>query len=243
MLMHGVLTLAAHHYVATCKSSADAVTLHNYRTRALYHHQLGLQIFRQEVQHPSIGQSHEILLVFAAVVGMLTFADADLQQQTLTFDDALNMLAVIRGKQALWRAGSGLSPASDMAPAFFDPPSPEHRVDLGPTALALSQLQDSTENKFCKDAIAILKGVAESQANSEFRMLGTWPAAISDEFLQLLKLEDDIALQAFEHWCDILDSMRRLWWIGDFGRKLRVAIGDVRSRRGTPMTSRSSGGS
>lgn len=237
MLMHGVLTLSAHHYVHTCKSSVDAVTLNNYRTRALYHQQLGLQLFRQQVQHPSGDQSHEILLVFAAVVGMLTFADADLEQQTLSFDDALNILAVIRGKQALWRSGSGLPTTSDMAPAFFDPPAPEHRMDLGSTAFALSELHDAIEDDIRRNAIAILKGVAESQTNSEFRMLGTWPAAVSEDFLHLLRLKDDIALQAFEHYCTILDSMRRLWWIGDFGRKLRAAIGHVRSMGGTPITS------
>ena len=232
--MHGILTLSANHYVNVHKSSSDAVTLHDYRTRALYHHQLGLQLFRQQVQTPGEDQSHEILLSFAAVLGMLTFADADTEQQTLTFDDALKLLAVIRGKQALWRAGSGMSESSILAPAFFDPPPPEHRTDMSSTALALSQLYDNAQDEACKRAIAILKGVAENQYNSEFRMLGTWPAAVSEEYLHLLKSRDETALQTFEHYCTILDSMRGLWWIGDFGQKLRAAIRDVRSLGVTP---------
>jgi hypothetical protein len=233
MLMHGVLTLSANHYVNMHKSTSDAVTLHDYRTRALYHQQLGLQLFRQQVQTPDEDQSHEILLAFAAVLGILTFADADTEQQTLTFDDSLKLLAVIRGKQALWRAGSGMSGSSILAPVFFDPPPPEHQTDLSSTALALSQLYDAGRDEVCRRAIAILKGVAESQPTSEFRMLGTWPAAVSDEYLHLLKSRDDVALQTFEHYCTILDSMRGLWWIGDFGRKLRVAIRGVRSVDGT----------
>lgn len=234
MLMHGILTLSANHYVNAHKSLSDAVTLHDYRTRALYHHQLGLQIFRQQVQSPGESQSHELLLVFAAILGMLTFADADTEQQTLTFEDSLQLLAVIRGKQALWRAGSGMPETSVLAPAFFDPPPPEYRPDLSSTALALSRLYESAQNEVCKGAIAILKGVAENQTNSEFRMLGTWPAAVSEEYLHLLKARDDIALQTFEHYCTMMDSLRGLWWIGDFGRKLRATIGEVRSLSGTP---------
>jgi len=234
MLMHGVLTISANHYVHVHKSSSDAVTLHDYRTRALYHHQLGLQLFRQQVQTPGQDETHEISLTFAAVLGILTFADADTEQQTMTFEDALKLLAVIRGKQALWRAGSGLPESSILAPAFFDPPPLELQADLSSTALALSQLYDTAHDGACKEAITILKGVAESRINSEFRMLGIWPAAVSEDYLHLLKSRDETALQTFEHYCTILDSMRGLWWISDFGQKLRAAIRGVRSVGGTP---------
>lgn len=229
MLMHGVLTLAANHFVHINKASLDAVTLHDYRTRALYHHQIGLQMFRQQVVTPGEDQS-QILLTFAAILGILTFADADPEQQNLTFDEAMNLLAVIRGKQALWRAGTGMPETSALAPAFFAPVPAGHMTDLSSTALALSQLYDAAEDDVRKTAIAILKGVvAESHANSEFRMLGLWPAGVSDEFLQLLKSRDRIALQTFAHYCAIFDSMRGLWWVGDFGQKLRAAIQEVQS--------------
>lgn len=224
MLMHGVLTLAANHYVHLHKSDSDSVTLHNYRTRGLYHQQLGLQIFRHHVQNPSEDQSHEILLTFAAVLGMLTFADADTEPQALTFDDALALLAVLRGKQALWRAGSGVSADSNLAPAFFDPPPSDKSPELSSTAFALGELQAVAEDDVRKRSIAALKAVVESQTSSEFRMLGTWPAGLSDEFLRLLKLRDGVALRSFEHYCTIVDSMCHLWWVGDVGKKLRAAI-------------------
>jgi hypothetical protein len=234
MLMHGILSLAANHYVNVHKLSSDAVTLHDYRTRALYHHQLGLQIFRQEVEAPGEYRTHEVSLTFAAVLGMLTFADADTEQQTMTFEDALKFFVVLRGKQALWRAGSGLSESSVLAPVFFDPPAPEHRTDFSSTALALSQLYDTAQDEDCKKAIAVLKSVAERQPNSEFRMLGTWPAGISEEYLHLLRSRDHSALQTYEYYCTIVDSMRSLWWIGDYGQKLRAAIRGARSSSGTP---------
>jgi hypothetical protein len=224
MLMHGILTLAANHYVHIHRSDSDSVTLHNYRTRGLYHQQLGLQIFRHHVQNPGEDQPHEILLTFAAVLGMLTFADAHTEPQALTFDDALSLLAVLRGKQALWRAGNGVSPDSRLASAFFDPPPPESRVELGSTAFALGELLTVAEDDVRWRSIAALKSVAESQTSSEFRMLGTWPACLSDEFLRLLKLRDGVALKAFEHYCTIVDSMCHLWWVGDVGKKLRAAI-------------------
>lgn len=241
MLMHGILTLSATHYVNVHKSSLDAVTLHDYRTRALYHHQLGLQLFRQQVQTPGEDQSNEIALVFAAMLGMLTFADADIEQGTTTFDAGLKLLFVLRGKQALWRSGPGLSESSDFAPAFFDPPPPEHRTDYSSTALELKRLYDNTQDEVCKTAITILKGVAERQPNSEFRTLGTWPASGSEEFIQLLQSRDEVALQTFEHYCTVLESKRGLWWIGDFGQKLRAAIRDVRSLGGTPDAPKSAG--
>ena len=224
MIMHGILTLAANHYVHIHSPDSDFVTLRKYRTRGLYHQQLGLQIFRHHVQNPSEDQSHEILLTFAAVLGMLTFADADTEPQTLTFDDALALLAVLRGKQALWRAGSGVSPESNIAPAFFDPPPPDSKAELSSTASALAELQAVAEGDVRRTSIATLKAVAESQTSSEFRMLGTWPASLSDEFLRLLKLRDGVALKAFEHYCTIVDSMCHLWWVGDVGKKLRAAI-------------------
>ena len=241
MLMHGILTLSANHYVNVHKSSLDAVTLHDYRTRALYHHQLGLQLFRQQVQTPGEGQSNEIALVFAALLGMLTFADADSEQGTTTFDDGLKLLSVLRGKEALWRSGPGLSESSVFAPAFFDPPPPEHRTDYSSTALALARLYDSTQDEVCKAAITMLKGVAERQPNSEFRTLGTWPASGSEEFIHLLQSRDEVALQIFEHYCTFLESKRSLWWIGDFGQKLRAAIRDVRSLGVTPDAPKSVG--
>jgi hypothetical protein len=242
MLMHGILTLAANHYVHIHKSSSDAVTLHDYRTRALYHHQLGLQIFRLQIQAPGEDQSHELMLVFAAVLGILTFADADPAQKALTFDDAINLLAVIRGKQALWKAGTGMPESSDLAPAFFDASPPEERTDLSSTAVALSRLHVAAEDDVRKAAISLLKYVVESQTNSEFRMLGIWPAVVSDEFLNLLKSRDIIALETFEHYCTIFDSMRQLWWVGDFGQKLRSAIREAYPR-GTLKATKSMGDS
>jgi hypothetical protein len=224
MLMHGILTLAANHYVHIHKSDSDPVTLRNYHTRGLYHQQLGLQIFRHHVQNPGEDQPHEILLTFAAVLGMLTFADAHTEPQALTFDDALALLAVLRGKQALWRAGTGVAPDSKVAAAFFDPPPPDSRAELSGTVFALNKLLSIAEDDVRRISIAALKSVAESQTSSEFRMLGTWPACLSDEFLRLLKLRDGVALKAFEHYCTIVDSMCHLWWVGDVGKKLRAAI-------------------
>jgi len=185
---------------------------------------LGLQIFRHYVQNPSEGQSHEILLTFAAVLGMLTFADANNEPQPSTFDDALALVAVLRGKQALWRSGSGVSPDSKVAAAFFDPPPPESRGDLSSTAFALGELLAVAADDVRRKSIATLKAVAESQTGSEFRMLGTWPAGLSDEFLRLLKLRDGVAVKTLEHYCTIVDSMCHLWWVGDVGKKLKAAI-------------------
>ena len=235
MLMHGILTLSANHYVNVHKSSLDAMTLHDYRTRALYHHQLGLQLFRQQVQTLGENQSNEITLVFAALLGMLTFADAGTEQGTTTFDAGLKLLSVLRGKQALWRSGPGLSESSVFAPAFFDPPPPDHREDYSSTALAFDRLYDSTQDEFCKTTITILKGVAERQPSSEYRTLGTWPASVSEEFIHLLKSRDEVALQIFEQYCTITESKRGLWWVGDLGHKLRVAIRNERSLRGPWM--------
>lgn len=234
MLMHCILTLSAVHYGHVHKSSCDAVTLHDYRTRALYHHQLGLQLFRQRMETPDEYQTHEQLILCASLLCMLNFADVPAKQQTMTFEDALKFIVVMRGNQALWRAGCGLSDSSVLAPAFFDPPAPEHQTDFSNIALALSQLSDTVQDEVCKNAIAVLKGVAERQPNSEFRMLGTWPAGVSEEFLHLLKLRDDSALQTFEHYCTILESMRGLWWIDDYGQKLRAAIRGALSLSGTP---------
>lgn len=224
MLMHGLLTLAAFHYVHVHSATSDPASLHSYRTRALYHQSLGLQLFRHQIQSPSEDLSHEELLAFAATVGMLTFADANNNQQGMTYDDALSILAVLRGKQALWRAGSGLAPDSDLAPAFFDPPPPECIADLSETTHALDELHKVTKDGVRGDAIALLKSMTGSRTSSEYRMIGTWPAGISEEFLQLLKTRDLVALQTFEHYCTILDSKRDLWWIGDFGVNLRAAI-------------------
>lgn len=232
MLMHGVLTLAANHWVhvnRTTSAASDSVNLHEYRTRALHHQQLGLQIFRHQVQNPGEDEAHDILMTFAAVLGMLTFADAESERQNLTFEDALNLLAVLRGKQALWRAGRGLTETSDFAAAFFDPPLPEFRADFSNTILALNRLHEAAEDDVRRVSIAMLKSVAENQGNSEYRLLGTWPAGLSDEFLHLLKLRDSVALQTFEHYCTILDSLRHLWWVGDFGERLRAAIRGVQS--------------
>lgn len=224
MLMHAILTLAANHYVHTHRSDSDPVMLRKYHTRGLLHQQLGLQIFRHHVQNPSDDQPHEILLTFAAVLSMLTFADADTEPKALTFDDALTLLAVLRGTQALWRAGRGVPPESNLAPAFFDLPPPGFRAELSSTASALGDLQAVAEDDVRRISIATLKAVAESQTSSEFRMLGTWPATLSDEFLRLLRLRDGVALKAFEHYCTIVDSMCHLWWVGDLGNKLRSAI-------------------
>lgn len=224
MLMHGLLTVAAFHYVHAYSATSDSTTLHKYQTRALHHQALGLQLFRHQLQSPGEDQPHENLLMFAATVGILTFADANSTQQGMTYDDALALLAVIRGKQALWRAGSGVAPDSDIAPAFYDPPPPECMADLSEATHALDELHKVTKDNIRGDAIALLKGATESRTSSEFRMLGTWPAGMSDDFLQLLKARDRVGLQVFEHYCTILDSKRDLWWIGDFGLKMRSAI-------------------
>ena len=92
------------------------------------------------------------------------------------------------------------------------------------TVFALNKLLSVAEDDVRRISIAALKSVAESQTSSEFRMLGTWPACLSDEFLRLLKLRDGVALKAFEHYCTIVDSMCHLWWVGDVGKKLRAAI-------------------
>lgn len=224
MLMHGLLTLAANHYVHVKQGTTDPTALHMYRTRALHHQQLGLQLFRHQLQAPSEEASQGILLTFAAMIGMLTFSDASSQQQKLTYEDALGVLSVLRGKQALWRASSGLPETSDVAAAFFDPPPAEYRADLSSTAFALNELHDTTKDVVRRTSISLLKGVIENPFNSEYRLLGTWPAGLSDEFNQLLRNRDGVAMQILGHYCTVVDSMRNLWWIGDIGSMLREAI-------------------
>ncbi|KAM0716379.1 hypothetical protein Q7P37_007824 [Cladosporium fusiforme] len=224
MLMHGLLTIAGFHYIRSYSTASDPASLGTYHARALHHQSLGLQMFREQIQNPSEDQSHELLLAYAATVGIITFAGASSNQQAMTYDDALGIFALLRGKTALWRMGSGLSPTSDLLPVFYDPSPPACIADLSKTTQALDDLHKVTRDSVRGDAIALLKSVTESRTTSEFRMLGLWAAGMSDEFLQLLKARDSVALQAFDHYCTILDSKSGLWWIGDLGLRMRGAI-------------------
>ncbi|KAH9227166.1 hypothetical protein K456DRAFT_1089517 [Colletotrichum gloeosporioides 23] len=223
LLMHGILALAGTHLANSTCSVEDMPRSQAY-VRALHHQQLGLQLFRHQLQYlEGATAEHEPLVIFSAIICILTFAQLQTTRDNFKLTNILGIFAALRGKRALW-ASVGKAPHSqELAKLLYEPrdsETPGFESELS----SLAGLQTAAKNPVLKDAIIQLRPSLVRQA-PEFRLVGGWPTSISDDFIILIQMSDSMALQILQSYCAILSSLRDLWWVGDCGEKFRRATG------------------
>ncbi|KAF3801372.1 hypothetical protein GCG54_00005528 [Colletotrichum gloeosporioides] len=223
LLMHGILALAGTHLAYSICSIEDMPRSQVY-VRALHHQQLGLQLFRHQLQYlEDTTAEYEPLVMFSAIICILTFAQLQTTQENFKLTNILEIFAALRGKRALW-ASVGKAPHSqELAKLLYEPRDSE-TPGFESELLALAGLQTAAKNPVLKDAIIQLRPSLVRQA-PEFRLVGGWPTTVSDDFITLLQMRDSMALQILQSYCAVLSSLRDLWWVGDCGEKFRRATG------------------
>lgn len=68
------------------------------------------------------------------------------------------------------------------------------------------------------DLLVVTEHVCSGNAHSLYRALCTWPAKLSQGFIDMLLGMDSLALTIYSHWLMLVVLAEDLWWIGDFGR-------------------------
>jgi len=223
LLMHGLLAVAGMHLAVT-----DPQPKSQHHARALQHQQSGLSIFRSQLAAwsptmPLVQQ--EAPLIFSAMLVTLTFAQAHVEPTTPKLDMILELFTMFRGVRTLWAAGAQHAPESIIRLLFLPEEDPEDTKDFTAAIAELDALETLCRDNVRRDAARILKQqMLEELHYREYRLLGLWPTVFSDDYMNLLKERDGVALQILSHYGAILASLRGLWWIGGWHGVLQAAV-------------------
>lgn len=231
VLMHGVLALAALH-----KAWIDPIQRTLYRNRALHHHAIGLQTFKNMVANASSTDA-EVLISFSILLGIWVFAlpgtESEAEGQRL--DDILDMFEVIRSSAAvfvLYHDDIANTPIG----MFLIPPLVIERSQKQDGWTPAHHLLDALRLHEClpsdRPAIHILYKLLERFLSGEdhSRSATSWAAVVGDDFWKRLRAHDPVAVLIFAHNAMLLRcSENGYWWLTGWAERILKACDGVLS--------------
>ncbi|KAF2744678.1 hypothetical protein M011DRAFT_408102 [Sporormia fimetaria CBS 119925] len=188
------------------------------------------------------------MLLFAALLGIYTLADAVLSFQggvSKFLDDYIRYLDVHRGARAVVEPFWEFLDQTDLAP-FLNIASRSGSTASHPDVAAVcSNLAtvvervplDADAAMACREAIehlrAILDNIWQAQTNphahagSAYNTIYSWPILLSAKFTALLAKRVPQALVILAHYAVVLHERREVWVVGDAGSWLIKGISGV----------------
>ncbi|KAK0935360.1 hypothetical protein LTR29_013073 [Friedmanniomyces endolithicus] len=219
LLMHGILALAG---MDLARMDGDAHS--TYRTRAFHHQQMGLSIFQDMLQKDNAAQIHAIF-PFSLILVILAFASAHSEAAEPSVDTILDIFALFRGPRALAAANYDAISESEyyvlLRPNDTRPPR-----DLSEEVVRQAEkLRAIGSDDVARVATRQLAEAIEVSAQRfDLRVIGRWPAMLSDHFFARLKQHHPEALVVLSHYSIVLAAFRERWWVGPWDRMLLSAV-------------------
>ena len=227
--MHGLLALAALHRISLL-GGGESRHLH---ASTLRHYNDALATSKPALCNVDADNCTSLFL-FSAVIATLTLA-LPLHFLSHQFDDPVAELSqiatLVRGSKTIVLPGlARLKAASlgDLIPRDWL----AHECDLpSDTRTALDLLRrhvdgytngDPTAKETYKDTIQLLESsFRNTVSDPENRMVVmSWLANVPDAYISLLHARAPIAQVCLAYYAVLLHGLRRLWWCGDWGKRL-----------------------
>ena len=228
-LMHSLLALAALHR----NSMAEADELRNSHESAFRHYNHALATSKPALNNVNADNCSS-LFVFSAVVAMIALA-LPLHSPDRQIDDPvaelLQISTLVRGSKSIVHAEFDRIKDGSLA-ALFHGNFLAHECDLpSDTRTALTLLQrhvdacpnkDSATKAAYKHTIQLLELCFRNTVpDPENRMVVlSWLAMVPDAYLSLLYARTPLAQICLAYFAVLLHGLRRVWWCGDWGKRL-----------------------
>jgi len=217
--MHGILALAGMD-MARLQGEARGT----YRTRAFHHQQIGLAMFQAMLSGDSSAQIHTIF-PFSLMLVILAFASAHSEVAESSVDAILDVFALFRGPRTLATTNWAAITESDymvlLRPKDTKPPGGLS----GDVVRKIEQLRAIGADEVSKAATQQLADAIEASTQRfDLRVIGRWPAMMSEEFFARLKEHQPEAMVILSHYSIVLAAFRERWWVGPWDRMLLAAV-------------------
>ncbi|KAK0110078.1 hypothetical protein ONS95_002734 [Cadophora gregata] len=228
VLIHGILSVAAIH-LALLEPDNSA----QYRLRALHHHDLGVQLFNQQLSNIT-SETSQTLFPFAVMLVVWAHSSPIIVKEDLQLDHIFHLLELVRGCKTIfmmhWDSISGTPIASLRE---FVPRLKSHQLILSYVALrAFENLRLQCSDPIYDHAIGRLENVFMKSAGEadDVRTVVAWPCMINEEVWDRLRNKDAMSLFILAHYAMLLEKYEaQWWWINGWSRRILVVVGEVLS--------------
>ncbi|KAL4953203.1 hypothetical protein BDW69DRAFT_200340 [Aspergillus filifer] len=243
LLMHGLLATAALHMAYLNKDDSDSSV---YTSRALYHHSLGLGLFKAGISGlRAENRDSPVLFTFGLCLVIWAYAsptlpsaalgggvgeenrggDGDAGDSAADLAKLLASLELVRGNKVIFELSS-----ETILSQPIGKPNPDDLNTL--TSTALSNLRQKIASDFIDTlAIDVLeRGLHEtlSTSASDMRQPLGWPALVDNPFWERVRRRKPAALVILAHYAIILALYEgRAWWMGGWASRLLGAVEGV----------------
>ncbi|KAK9323814.1 hypothetical protein V1517DRAFT_257516 [Lipomyces orientalis] len=234
-LMHGLLALSALHLIrANIRKDKTRTT---YVEIATIHQSLGLNLFRQELNHITPLNCHAAF-AFSGILSISAFAFSSctgIKQGVGPVEEILQTFMLLRGGVEIlciawnWIENGQLGPILDRkwnGTTLDDSVPQEIRNALEHLDKLNNDNFDGITKEACSSAIEKLRATfGKFYANSEkMRIAMMWPIAIPAAYITLLHSRQPMALVILAHYCIILQWLDGCWWMTGWSEQLVLAI-------------------
>jgi hypothetical protein len=208
LLMHGLLSVASLNMAFLEPKERSA-----YRIRALYHHNLGLQLFNSQISQISPKNSH-VLFTFALMLVIWVYASPAGDKEGSRLDDILDVLDLVRGCRTLFQLHMeaildkpiGVFYDVNQSPVLPKLPPASHQVFQNLRTKAL----DSTHFAAIEQLEVLLQKSIIKPDNTN--IVAAWPAIVEDPLWIRLRSHEPFAILIFAHYAIILQRFENRWW-------------------------------
>ncbi|KFY97092.1 hypothetical protein V498_02274 [Pseudogymnoascus sp. VKM F-4517 (FW-2822)] len=225
VLMHGILSVAAIHLALLEPDNSP-----QFRLRALHHHDLGVQLFNQQLSNITAENSH-ILFPFAVMLVVWAHSSPIIVQEDMQLDHILNLLELVRGCKTIfmmhWDTISG-TPIGSLR-EFIPRLKSQQVIQSYVTLRAFEILRLKTSGSMYEHAIGRLENVSMKAGDEpdDVRTVVAWPCLIDEEIWDRLKNKDLMSLFLLAHYAMLLERYEaQWWWINGWSRRILTAVGD-----------------
>ncbi|KAH8595056.1 hypothetical protein B0O99DRAFT_623097 [Bisporella sp. PMI_857] len=226
MIMHGLLAIAALHM-----THLEPEDMLKYRTRALQHHDLGLQIFNSQFKSLT-SENSDIMFSFGLTLVVWAFASPSaFGLKSLWFDDLLKQLDHVRGCKTIFQLHREAIVTGPIR-KFFDFSHEYPQSVLSPDVFrSIENLKIhaadvvhllAIENLECHLRKSILR-------TSDSHIAMAWLALVDDAFWLRVKTHEPVAIMIFAHWAILLRQYQTVWWISGWPDAIVSAVEGILS--------------
>ncbi|KAF7889424.1 uncharacterized protein EAF01_010917 [Botrytis porri] len=205
-LLHGLLALSALHYAESHPDPQKYIEI------ATAHHTQGLTLYHSILSDINNGNGTAII-AFSSITAMFAFGlarpDANKEASVRLIDDMVQAISLSKGWQTIMHVTRGL-----------ESPSPQkEQITLSPDAeavfdrlYALSQGQNETLYETAITSLKYIFKKTEKGENDNPHLACEWGGSLEEEFLQLLRARDPVALVIVAFSCVIFEKVPQVWW-------------------------------
>ncbi|TGO31878.1 hypothetical protein BHYA_0390g00010 [Botrytis hyacinthi] len=213
-LLHGLLALSALHYAESHPNPQKYIEI------ATAHHTRGLTLYHSILSNMNNGNDIASI-AFSSITAIFAFGlarpDAKKEASVGLIDDMIQAISLSKGWQAIMHVTRGLEPSSPQRDQVTLSPDAEAAFDR---LYALSQGQNATLYTTAITSLKFSFKKTEDGQNDNPHLSCEWGGSLQEEFLELLRARDTVALVIVAFSCVMFEKVPQVWWFQGWSKGL-----------------------